>query len=397
MAHFLSAQRRDEFLSGDLIARFEMCLTGKTATPTLYVKSNTLDLYFVRKSRALDFDLVELPNQELMYLIGVEQGLGEPCLFYSTIESLSEKEAVRRVISGEQFDIILFNDFAIEIERSFARYIGPDILVQDFSDYVPIGPDFQHAKIHMMGTVARSFSEQGSRCRGSLRLGSFSDAVTAIVVSGAGNIMQISGFNQATEIHEMLPQIVGDHTCLEFFHSPEVELSASNKREFSDALICSDEAILSIQAKSFEFDGPNPPESWPRAQKRMAKSVRKAARQTKGSSRMMTEGRALVSGEETIDCAHRNEVFFSVFVPTLAVLDSASEEVLRDLCSEVARAGHFLIVLDPMQFLRTLQASGPFARRESISREKAFFELLRISAKRSRESNEFTTPVIYRW
>lgn len=398
MVHLLSSQRRDEFLSGDCIARFEMCMTDGIGTPTLYVKSNIIDLYFLSKSDALSLDLLSERDDEFVYIIGVNEGEERPFYLYSSVETLSEKHALLSILSGDEFDVILFNDYAIEIARATGRYhgtIGPTSLLHKF---VPKGPDYYAEGLQAITDAVSNYVEEPERgFSPTIKLSQFTSDNRSVVISGLGDVMHVAGFRGATEVHEMLPQIVGDHTLLRFVHSPEVEISAGNRREFSDAMILGENVALSIQAKAFDFDGDVPPASRSNAEKRTRKNVRKAIAQTKGSSRMVREGKTLLSKGEPLQIGDGTAFIFCIFVPSLSLISADMDTDLHDLAKKLEDDGHRLVVLDPMQLLRTLQASQPASVANQCGPDEAFFHLLHLNSRQGMLNGSFTTPIIYRW
>lgn len=398
MVHFLSSQRRDEFLSGDCIARFEMCLTEGASVPTLYIKSNIIDLYFVSKSERISLKLLPIVDEHLVYMVGVDEGEERPFILFSPVETLSEKHALLSVLSGHEFDAILFNDYAIEIARTTGRYYGAadgSTLLQSFA---PQGPDYYAETLQTITDAVSNYAEVPERgFSPNIQLSPFTSHTRSSVISGLGNVMHVAGFGGATEVHEMLPQIVGDHTLLEFVHSPSVEISVGNRREFSDAMILGDNATLSIQAKGFDFDGEVPPTSRSNAEKRTRKNVKKAIAQTKGSSRMVREGKMLLSGETPLEILDRGLFIFCIFVPSLTLISETMDAELNELGKSLDEHGHRLVVLDPMQFLRTLQASEPASDARRCSSEEAFFYLLQQNGRQALLDGKYARPIIYRW
>ncbi len=209
--------------------------------------------------------------------------------------------------------------------------------------------------------------------------------------------MRVSGFSGATEVHEMLPQIVSDHTFLDFVHSPDVEISPGNRREFSDAMILGEDAALSMQAKGFDFDGDVPPTSRSNAEKRTRKNLKKAIAQTRGSARMIREGKGIFSGEDNIQLSPTGLFIFCIFVPSLSLLSADANSELQELGNHLAEHNQFLVVLDPMQFLRTVQASVAASGQTGAIPDEAFFDLLIKNSEDALESGEYIRPIIYRW
>lgn len=398
MVHILSDERRSEFLSGSCIARFEMCITNDEKKPTLYIKSNIIDLYFVSKSKYLSLDMIRSDGGELVYVIGIDERADMPFYLYSAVEIMSEKTALSLVLSGAEFDVILFNDYALEIARSTGRYQGPANAAQLLEGFVPQGPDYTGALLEDIShAVARFSGEQTKGFSPNVVITDFRSEARSSVISGLGNVMHVAGFSGATEVHEMLPQIVGDHTFLRFVHSPEVEVSESHRREFADAMILGEGAVLSIQAKCFDFDGDVPPTSRANAEKRMRKNVAKAIAQTKGSSRMVREGKALFSENHPIRISSDAGFIFCIFVPSLDLIYGEMDADLSELGDYLLEHGQHLVVLDPMQFLRTVQAAGPVSEKLGTVPDEGFFHLLEQNSQHASAERNYTRPILYRW
>lgn len=397
MVHILSQQRRDEFLSANGIVRFEMCMTGDQPVPTLYIKSNVLDLHFVRRSNSLTLNIVSPSADMIIYIIGVEEGGERPYYLYSQVETLSEKFALETISNGASFDVILFNDFAIEIARTNGQYDGPSFWNRSLSEFVPSGADYKGLRAAEMSQYVAQFAENTMFSVGALTLKDFSMEVESVVYSGPDSLMRIKGFDNATVVHELLPQIIADHSFLQFLHSPSVDVSDCKTREFSDAIVAGTTSILSFQAKSFDFSPENAPACRENAVKRMTKSVEKSIRQTKGSSRMLRNARRVYSGDREIDLTAVNNIFLAIFVPALDAISSDIFQELNDLSDELYKFNHHLIVLDPMQFLRIVQASTPVSMKFNCSYETAFFYLLKQSVEQGRSSGAMTASTIYRW
>lgn len=399
MVHILSGERRSEFLSGSCIARFEMCLTDDVGTPTLYIKSNIIDLYFVSKSSSVSLDLLQTDGGDIVYVIGIDEKADFPFYLYSAVEIISEKTALSLVLSGAEFDVILFNDYALEIARSTGRYQGKGSAGDLLKDFVPRGPDYAGASLDEISEAVSSFSNERSTTGFSPNVifSEFQSDARSSVISGLGNVMHVAGFSGATEVHEMLPQIVGDHTLLQFVHSPQRDVSSTKKKEFSDAIILGRNAYLSIQAKGFDFEGELPPTSRANAEKRMRKSVRKGIEQTKGSSRMARLGVSIYYKDVALEIPKNAQSMFCIFVPSLDLISGAMDAELCQLGEQLHEHGQDFVVLDPMQFLRTVQASAPAADKLGLLPDDAFFHLLQLNSQQAATERNYTRPILYRW
>lgn len=398
MIHVLSWHRRSEFLSGSCIARFEMCLTDDDSKPTLYIKSNIIDLYFVSKCGSFSIDVIEDDNGGLVYILGIDEGEDFPFHLFSAVEIHSEKAALAAVLSGEEFDVILFNDYAIEIARATGRYEGQADKLGMLQAIVPSGPDYSGESYERIAALVSGYIESDRPgLSPNVSLSKFTSDARSSVISGSGSVMHIAGFSGATEVHEMLPQIVGDHTLLRFVHSPERETSQNANKEFADALIMGQAGYLSIQAKCFDFDGELPPTSRSNAEKRMRKNVRKAINQTKGSSRMICEGRRILANGVPIEISSDALFIFCIFVPSLDLIFGEMDAELSALGSQLRERGQLLVVLDPMQFLRTLQAIEPVCNQLHIVPDDAFFHLLQRNSEQAATQNNYSRPILYRW
>jgi hypothetical protein len=398
MIHILSSQRRAEFLSGSCLARFEMCVTDGAGTPTLYIKSNIIDLYFVTMNRELTLDLINLDDDLIVYVIGIDEGEKAPLYLYSSIETLSEKYAIELIASGAQFDVIIFNDFAIEIARATGTYTGSIANEVKLNIFCPMGADYYGEKSTLISEAVNYYAlEKGMLSAPSISLSKFESASTSRIISGDGNSMEIHGFNNATEVHELLPQIVGDHTSLEFIHSPSVEVSADNRRELSDAIIFGCGALLSLQAKCFDFDGETPPTKRKNAEKRMRKNVKKAIAQTKGSSRMIRERKPVFSQGTAFNIPAQTKIIFAIFIPALDLLYGELDSELADLSNHLAAYDQNLVVLDPMQFLRTVQAAEGSCKKLGCTADEMFFQLIETNSQNARDNGSYSSPILYRW
>ncbi|MFP9136465.1 hypothetical protein ACLI1C_04705 [Devosia sp. XGJD_8] len=373
-------------------------MTDDLSKPTLYIKSNIIDLYFVSESSSASLDLIPTESGNIVYVIGIDEKADFPFYLFSAVEIMSEKTALSLVLSGAEFDIILFNDYALEIARTTGRYNGKGEAGELLTSFVPQGPDYAGTSLDEITQAVSKFSDD--RTTGfspNVIFSEFQSDARSSVISGLGNVMHVAGFSGATEVHEMLPQIVGDHTLLHFVHSPEVAISESNKREFADAIIVGDGAALSIQAKCFDFDGEVPPTSRANAEKRMRKNVTKAISQTRGSSRMVREGRALFAKEVPLKISNDAAFMFCIFVPCLDLIYGELNDELAELGEQLSLYGQHLVVLDPMQFLRTLQAAGPVSESLGTTPEETFFHLLGRNSQQAASERNYTRPILYRW
>jgi hypothetical protein len=395
--HILSYQRRSEFLSGGSVVRFEMTTSGEASRPTLYIKSNIIDLYFTTKNPKLSLDVIN-PSEDLyIYIIGIDEGSDTPFFCYSAIESLSEKQALEMVLSGVEFDVFLFNDFAIEIARSEGICSSSRKDQPSFEGFSPRGPDYHGGNHQFMSNAVAEYAATVDEYSHTISMGGFVHDANSQIISGSGDIMKIKGFSNFTEVHEMLPQIVGDHTFLKFIHSPDVLVSPGNEREFSDAMIVGESALLSLQAKCFDFDGDVLPSTRENAEKRMRKNVRKAIEQTRGSSRMIHEGKVISHKSIYLDLSVISDFIFGIFIPSLDLISDDLSHELSTLSDVLRKRGHNLVVLDPMQFLRTVQASAGAGFQNETTPDELFFRLLGDNSRQAHGSGRFNTPILYRW
>jgi hypothetical protein len=374
-----------------------MCLVDDGSKPTLYIKANIIDLYFISISQSLSLELIEVKDRRAIYLIGIDEKEVSPFYMFSSVETLSEKTALELILSSEEFDIILFNDYALEIARAAGKCDGSAEAKNALQHFVPTGPDYSGNDSEMEKIVSDYIESKGSKFVPNLKLSRFESDARSTVISGHGSVMNIAGFSSATEVHEMLPQIVGDHTLLHFEHSPEVEMSENKRREFSDAMILGGSAFLSIQAKSFDFEGDVPPTSRSNAEKRMRKNVTKAVAQTKGSSRALRERRKIFSKKTEITIPSDAIGIFCIFVPSLDLISGHMDDVLCQLGDYLKKHGHDLVVLDPMQFLRTVQAAEQAAKLSGSVPDEVFFDLLQRNSRQAAAERNYTRPILYRW
>ena len=398
MVHILSNQRREEFLSGNCIARFEMCMDDDIGRPTLYIKSGIIDLYFVTKNDCLTLDILNVDNDLIVYIISVDEGEKTPLYLYSSIETLSEKHALESIALGSQFDVILFNDFAIEIARATGLYHGTSLSNKHLKTFSPKGPDFLGVNANRVSTAVSAYLDgEGIVGTGCLALSNFESASTSILISDGGESMKIHGFTSATLVHESLPQIITDHTSLKFVHSPNVEVSSDKTREFSDAIILGADALLSFQAKCFDFEGDILPTKRSNAEKRMQKNIKKAISQTKGSSRMIRQGKTILSNGVAIDIPPETRITFGIFIPSLDLVSSELQSELVGLGEQLIDYEQNLVVLDPMQFLRTIQAAENVFHRLDCSIDEAFFILIERNSQDAINTGIYSRQILYRW
>jgi hypothetical protein len=372
-----------------------MCQRDETWVPTLYIKSNLLDLHLIRSCTKLHFDIFDISENAVMYFVGYDAGLDYPCMLYSAVETMSEKEALLRAMSGAEFDVFLFNDFAFEIARSVGNLAHCIDELKSLKELYPLGSDYEASLNDLMSRKAQEISEAEASLRGIITVGGFESRATSHVISGSNDRMTIHGFTRSTEVHEQLPLIIGDHTDLVFAHSPQVIVSNQSSREFCDAVVFGDEGLMCIQAKSFELDGTDPPTDWLSGKKRMTKSIGKASRQCLGCARMLSLQKLIFFEGGLIE--PHNPQLISVFVPSLSLITDEANEVLLTLDKTLQQSGRHLAVLDPMQFLRILQAAEPYSNLKACTKEKAFFEILVKFCTACREQSDFSLNVLYRW
>ncbi len=397
MVHILSAQRRDEFLSGNMLCRLEMVLGGDNERhPVLYLKSDYVTAHFIYRLNEMKIRLFTTDNGLICYAVEFDEGLEAPTYMYSSVETLSEKEALSLSLNGQEIVVVLFNDFAIEIGTARALVSNIDGTI-DIKSYIPPGPDHFHKHDSAMNaSLSKAIEQEYFPCTVNLSLENFRSDATTSVVSRGGSELRITGFESSTVVHELLPQIVTDHTDLTFIHSPNVEVSEVKTREFSDAMFVGGGGIVSFQAKSFLFLD-NPPEDRTRATKRLKSNLKKAASQTNGSSRMIMKGSRVFSESQEIEISNDMNIVLSVFVPDMSLIDEEGNKLLEQCSLDLKKRGHHFVVLDPMQLLRTVQAAEALGGNNIRNASAGFLDLLIQRSEEGREGKQFSTPAIYRW
>lgn len=113
--HVLSARNRSEFLATPQLVRFDHAKGKDDFEPTLLIKGDALVLKYLIKGIPLQFVAARIRGDRLLYGLLIFDDPADPAILWSIMERSEEQNALFRLAEGEDCQVFLFNELAINV------------------------------------------------------------------------------------------------------------------------------------------------------------------------------------------------------------------------------------------------------------------------------------------
>lgn len=361
MAHILSYELRQEFLSAPGLARLTLAYGATPQEPTLLLKCPTLTIKYCISLAQMEIILLMLDDGRLAYGVRVYDDPNHPSTHWSILEAEVEKLALEGLLDGGAFPLFLFNELTVNVAWvSFRVDAGENAL--DLSGVV-------------MGKVthddyAKEFSDK-MRCLEKGELTAADGRAFEIIPQSewrsvesnyvtnrfSNSMVSVFSTDEGGQQEEVALWLI-DGLCLKgAIRGPQVD-EEGGSRELSDLLISYDNGTFLIESKALSIFSRDSLPDRKKLTRATKKHIRKAVRQLVGGVKNLRRGLQVTdSHKKQVNINITAPPHLIVLVPDLTLLSGESEFGCEFVLNVMREAEGYFHILDPMALFRHVQAA----------------------------------------
>jgi hypothetical protein len=398
--HMLAEHYRSEFLACPQLARLDYAEGQDGLEPTLLVKGSTLLLKYIVSGARIELAFLEL-HDRLLYGVWVFDDPAHPAFLWSVLESDKEKQAVEALMRGEQCQIFIFNEIAVNVAWAAASVgeVTPGLLeaIRSTSlgqaDHAAIGAEASRA--------VKSLRDGPSEHSFTMNLEQVAEwhPITSHFITSHASASLISLFdadegNQQEQIGVWLTDNLhpgGVH------HSPQIPKGAVF-RELIDILLSYEFGSILIESKALAIYTRSRLPDREKLSHAVTGHITKAANQLRGGIRRLKDGTPVFSKSGILLDIERSQPMHGIIlIPDMDLVQDAEAYGPLFIESFMEATGGFIHILDPSELLRMVQAAEMIvAQGQTTTRMMAFDYYLIERAKKTMEAGTLCIEVLLR-
>ena len=375
----LSALHRSEFLAVPELVRTTMTVCARGLEPTVLVKTLSLSVKLLVRSRELRFICVRLPGDYLAYGIRIDNDPDYPGVTWSVLKTEDERAALRMTTSSRCI-VFLFNELLVNVAWAEFSAQPADSIAHwiEHANLYTEGDD--HSRKLVQANLDAYTTE--NVCDGIAeleltRVGAWTEVCSTYITSRMKH-SNISAFedDEGGQQEELALWLMDSLDVGSAWKSPVV-YHQKKSRELTDLLLncrCGPVLLESKALSVLSRDGVPTRKHMSRA---LCKHIAKAERQMRGAMNSIKRN-YLVSDESGREIAMERDslVHAVVLVPDLALLAEARGFGGEFLKHFLDSTDGVLQILDLTELFRLVQAAETFEHREETGTRMEYFIVL---------------------
>lgn len=399
--HWLSAHYRSEFLATPQLVRFDYAKVKDGFEPTLLVKGDALILKYIVKGVALQFVAARVRGDRLLYGLLIFDDPSGPALLWSIMERTEEQQALFRLAEGEQCQVFLFNELAVNVAWTAIPLNVSSSRLGSLAASAALGKT-DHGI--MASTLDRVISRARSR-----------DAVdpelvvvdvplvtswrmvknTLITNQASASHLDLFDLDEGRQQEKLVTWLTDNLKPSVSIDQPQVQ-KGKKLRELTDALLSYPLGTFIFESKALALlTRPELPDRVTLT-KNILGHINKAASQLKGAIRQLKAGAEITDGAGKVwPVDRRHPIHGIILIPNLRLLPKKfGAEIMLDF---MEATGGYIHILDPSELLRIVQTSEEFVRRsesQAITPMMAFDSRLIARAEHCIEDGSLNVEII---
>ncbi len=339
-----------------------MARGGSDFEPTVLIKTLSLSIKYLIRSRELQFVLMRLPDGFLGYGVLVDRDLDHPGVLWSVMEKEDERSALTALVAGSRCAVFLYNELAINMAQTEIIAQSDNNKISHWISQANLAPEGHHFLSDSVSAKLDAFlkGEIHDDLYGlkAIRVFEWTE-IRSSYITNRLKMSNVSAFShkegdQQEEValwltDELIPEGV--------IKNPTVH-HETKSRELADLLLSYGLGSFLFESKTLSILSRSTLPTREKLTATLLRHITKAQRQLTGGMRSLKRNCRITNevGEE-LEINRVAPMHAIILVPDLSLLFDAKQfggEFLRKFAQE---AGGFLQILDLMELLRMVQAA----------------------------------------
>ncbi|MBI5889253.1 MAG: hypothetical protein HZB47_01070 [Nitrosomonadales bacterium] len=399
--HILAAHYRSEFLATPQLIRFDYAEGREGAEPTFLVKASTLLLKYIVQGVQMQLAFSRLGDR-LLYALKVIDDEEAPAILWSILERDDEKAALNALVQGEDCQVFLFNELAVNVAwTSFPIAAGTKL--REIIAATATGPADHVALKSEASAVLDRFHSEATWDADMVVIDLPTTTVWQpihnrfITSHASSNVVDIFNRDEGGQQEQLAIWLTDNLHPLGVHHGPEIP-KGPGFRELTDVLLSYQYGSILIESKTLMVFERNPLPSRKKLAHDVSGHIKKAISQLRGGIRRLKDGTPVKSKAGVVlDIERLQPIHGIVLIPDLDLIQD-QENYGSELIQEFLRdAGGFIHLLDIAELLRIVQAAEMIAARGTTTTPMMAFDYYLIErAKKSIKAGTLCIEVLLR-
>jgi len=369
--------------------------------PTLLIKASTLLLKYVVLGARMQFHLARIENR-LLYACTIVDDESKPAMLWSVVESESELDALREVLSSHPVVVVLFNELAVNVAWSTLKIVIPEAVAEWVASSATGHVDYplvSDRAVSLLDAAYRGTASSSKAVTVNVEvIGSWTPVLSHFITShGTSSPIRLFSRDEGGQQEQLVVWLTDTLHPRGVHHSPQIP-NGSGTRELIDIVLSHEYGAFLIESKALTVFNRDSLPDRAKLSRAIAQHVKKATRQLWGGIRRLKAGVTVTScSGSPIEVERSKPMHAIVLIPDLALIEDPSQYGPEFIASFMKATGGFVHLLDVAELLRVIQAAEKIsADSPQITPLMALDYYLIERAEKARESNTLCIQVVLR-
>ena len=366
--HILARHYYDEFLATPQLVRFDFAEGDNGREPTLLLKGSTVLLKYVILGASMRLRIALLQGR-LLYGLDISDDSTKPVVVWSAMEREEERLALLGIAEGEELQIFIFNELAVNVAWSSSSIKAHHELAEMVNNAQLGGVDYECIKEEAAAMFDRALGGNGG-----------GEEWVLIPIQNRQNWKAVKNFYITNQINSCPVHIFdsdegGQQENLAVwltdnlhprgaYASPQIPKGSGGLRELTDVMLTHEFGAFVVESKALTILGRDSIPNRDRLARNVAGHIKKASSQLRGAIRELKRGRPVQSAAGELIAVEREfPIHAIVLIPEFDLVDERENFGIEAIRSFTSDTGGFLHILDIAELLRIVQASEAIAER----------------------------------
>lgn len=399
--HILAAHYRSEFLATPQLIRFDYAEGRDGAEPTFLVKASTLLLKYIVQGVRMQLAFSRLGDR-LLYALKVIDDEEAPAILWSILELDAEKAAINALAQGENCQVFLFNELALNVAwTSFPITAGTNL--REIIVATATGPADHVALKSEASAVLDRFHNEATWDSDMVVF----DLPTTtewkpfhnhfITSHASSSAVDLFNRDEGGQQEQLAVWLTDSLHPLGVHHGPEIP-KGSGFRELTDLLLSYQYGSILIESKTLKIFERKPLPNRTKLAHDVSGHVKKAINQLRGGIRRLKDGTPVKSKAGVLLDIERTQPIHGItLIPDLDLIEDREIYGLQLIQEFTRDTGGFIHLLDIAELLRIVQAAEMIAARGTTTTPMMAFDYYLIErAKKSINAGTLCIEVLLR-
>lgn len=399
--HWLSAHNRSEFLATPQLVRFDHAKGRDGFEPTLLIKGDALLLKYLAKGVRTQFVVARVRGDRLLYGLLIFDDPADPAILWSIMEREEERQALFRLAEGEDCQIFLFNEFAINVAWAAMPLGLSSSRLGGLAASAALG-SVDHAAMRstvdqvILQARANDSSDPEMLVVDLPAVAEWNIVKNTLITNRAG-VSHLDAFDldEGRQQERVIAWLTDNLYPSVSIDQPQVS-KGKKLRELTDALLSYPLGTIIFESKALSLLNRSPLPDRPKLAKNILGHIDKAAAQLKGAIRQIKAGADIMDMSGKVQAIERTSpVHAIILIPDLQLLpEKFGAEMMLDF---ITATGGYLHILDPSELLRIVQTTAELVRRsesQMITPMMAFDSRLIVRAEHCVEVGSLHVEIV---